>query len=245
MTGSASDTLDIDFTAVRGKKYLLASPSVAPVAFKAARHLRVAMMHLGNNGGLWAGDVSSDRGSVLAARNAALDGAFDADADMGIDGVLWVDDDLIMPVWALTVMAASGYDFVCGVYCQRNGEHMPLVGKFEVTPNGSRGFRWAVGLPDNAIMRADGCGFGMVYTSMTMLRTLGKGAFNHLGMSEDLSFCVRAMEAGFQLYCLTSLKCGHIGEPQVVTYERFLEKWANNPNRDNTELVTAGGVSAA
>ena len=152
---------------------------------------------------------------------------------------------MLMPPYALTALASAGQDFVCGVYCQRGGEMFPLVGRYE--PQGEkRGFRWATNLPENAIVRADGCGFGMVYTSMRMLKALGKGAFDHRdGLSEDLSFCMRAKDAGFQLYCLTGIQCAHIAEPTLITYDMFREAWAKNPASKQGEVVVADGASAA
>lgn len=246
MIGSEETELNFEFEAVKGKTYLIASPSVGMVNPAAVRHLRVAIMHMSNHGAKWAGDASSGRGSVMAARNFALDTAFECVAQgLPLEGVLWVDDDLLMPPEALTMLAASGEDFVCGVYCQRAEDYFPLVGQF-IESDGQRGFRWAVRLPEDAIMAADGCGFGMVYTSWRMLEKLGKGAFNHRdGVSEDLSFCLRAKDAGFQLYCMTAVKCAHIGEPTLITYDTFREKWATNPAREFTEVVKADGASAA
>jgi len=245
MTGSEeTDDLDINLDAVSGKTYMIASPSIGSVASAAVKSLRVAMMNMSNHGARWVGDASSGRGSVLAARNLALDAALEAMEEGPLEGVLWVDDDLIMPPEALTLLACTGYDFTCGVYCQRAGDYFPLVGQYLVR-DGVKGFRWAVNLPENAVMKADGCGFGMVYTSARMLKALGKGAFDHIELSEDLSFCLRAKNAGYQLYCLTSIKCGHIGEPEVVTYETFREKWVKNPGSMAVEIVQADGASAA
>lgn len=248
MTGADEvDSLDVDPTAIAGKTYMLASPSVSAVNATAARTLRVAIMHVANQGGKWGGDVSSGRGSVLAARNQAIDGVLEAlESGLDVEGLFWVDDDLLMPAYALTALAAPGLDFVCGVYCQRAGDMFPLVGKFEEF-DGRRGFRWAVKLPENAIMKADGCGFGMVYTSTKLLKALGKGAFDHRdNLSEDLSFCLRAREAGFQLHCLTGIRCGHLGEPTPVTYDMFAEAWAKNPaSKDVESVVASGALSAA
>lgn len=245
-TSGPGDSIEFDVAQIRGKRYLLASPSVAAINATASRTLRVAMMTLSNAGGLWAGDVSSGRGSVMAARNQAIDGAFETEtAGLEVEGVFWIDDDLILPADALKSLAITGHDFVCGVYCQRAGDMMPLVGRFEEY-EGKKGFRWAVDLPENAIMRADGCGFGLVYTSLRMLKALGKGAFNHRDdVSEDLSFCLRAKEAGFQLYCLTGVKAGHLGEPVPVTYGMFREAWAKNPASKDVETVTADGAASA
>lgn len=246
MTGSdETDDLDVNLDAVAGKTYMIASPSVGLVAPSAVKALRVAMMNMSNHGARWVGDASSGRGSVLAARNMALDAAFEAMDEGPLEGVLWIDDDILMPAEALTMLASVGYDFTCGVYCQRAENYFPLVGQF-LERDGKKGFRWAVNLPSDAVMRADGCGFGMVYTSAKMLKALGKGAFDHRdGVSEDLSFCLRAKDAGFQLYCLTAVQCGHLGEPQLVTYQTFREKWLKNPGSQSTEVVVADGASAA
>src|SRR5689334_5081885 len=104
MNSSDVASQDIDFDSVAGKTYVLASPSVAPINQLAAMHLRVAMMHMSNRGAKWAGDASSSRGSVMAARNQAIDAAFECAAERETEGVLWVDDDLLMPPYAFTAM---------------------------------------------------------------------------------------------------------------------------------------------
>jgi len=231
---------ELDYSAVEGKMYLLASPSIGYVAPVAASHLRAAIMYASNCGAKWGGDACITRGTIQIARNATLY-AVDALRKDGkdIEGVFWVDDDIIMPKEALVALAALGEDFACGVYCQREDQLFPLVGRFlehQVTEEGERGegFQWAVNLPENTIMPADGCGFGIVYTSTKMLDALGKDPFAHISpYSEDLSFCLRAKRAGFQLYCLTGILCGHLKEQEPVTYEHFREKWLSNPaNKD-------------
>ena len=49
----------------------------------------------------------SGRGSVLAARNQAIDGVLEAlESGLDVEGLFWVDDDLLMPAYALTAIAA-------------------------------------------------------------------------------------------------------------------------------------------
>jgi GT2 family glycosyltransferase len=44
--------------------------------------------------------------------------------------------------------------------------------------------------------------------------------FPEPNIGEDLSFCIRAREAGYKIYCDTNLICGHVGN-FVVTEEFY------------------------
>lgn len=201
------------------KKLVIACPTYGPVDPRAAKSLRVAIMHAGANGISWVGDVSPDRMGWEAARNTAADAAI----ENGADGIMWVDSDMILPAFAITRLVQLGVDFASGMYFQRLPPYYPLVGKF----NGEN-FSWVVEWPENVVFQADGIGFGCAYTSTKLLKdmmTLPEGEekswFRRTRYSEDLSFCVSAAKLGVKPHIDTAIMCGHLGDSVEVTVEHF------------------------
>jgi hypothetical protein len=200
-----------------GVKLALAVPSYGPLDPHIDKHLRAAVMTASNAGIRWAGDVSSIRMGWEAGRDIAAKAAIDADAD----GVLWVDDDILLPADAFIRLVAHGKDFTSGMYFQKPPPHWPLVAMFD-----GKSFQWLAEYPDTKqLVEVDGVGFGCAFTSTKLLRTLkarhGK-IFEWTDFSEDFTFCLRAGEAGMKPWVDTTIKCGHSPlEPTFVTEEDF------------------------
>jgi hypothetical protein len=204
-------------------KLCFISPTYGPVDPLIIRHHRAVIMHAAANGHTWVGDASPDRMKFDAARNAAARGAIDSGADYAV----WFDSDILPPNDCVTRMLSYGHDFVTGMYFQREGNNMwPLIANYYADKDS---FSWLATWPENVLAPIDGCGFGCVITSVHMLRRieeegLAKGDsswFNYRKFSEDFDFCMRAREAGFQLYVDTAVKCGHMGRPTVVTVDDY------------------------
>lgn len=233
---------ELSLDSIAGKKIILACPTFTLINPLAARHLRIAMMNASNHGIIWAGDASVHRGTIWGARNAVVNSVLEKKEDgtyvRDVDGVFWCDDDVTLHPEAISALVAVNEDFVCGIYCQRAGYHWPLIARYDES---SKKFQWCYKFPKDTLATMDGCGFGVVYTSAKMLRALGEEPFNHLDdCSEDLSFCLRAKRAGFQLYCYTSVLCGHMpADSEPITYETFLERLAELPEDERKSLVPA------
>jgi len=214
-------------------KLILAVPTYAHVDPAAARSLRSAMMHATKYGHTWLGDASPDREGFAHARNHVCKDVLEAedkDPDFYKDAaIMWVDSDIILPVDAITTLAHRGKDFICGIYFQRGDDHWPLVAHF----NG-KSFQWIVHWEDKVIMPVDGCGFGCVLTSLKLLRAVKQPAFKYEAFSEDFAFCINAKQAGYQLYCDTSILCGHLDDPRPVTIDTYKsthpEYWGGEKN---------------
>lgn len=230
--GTLATEFNLDYSDLQGKRVILACPTMGNIAPLAARHLRIAMMNASNHGLIWAGDASVHRGTIVGARNAVIEGALERDCD----GVFWCDDDVTLPPEAISMLVATGEDFVCGVYCQRSGNMWPLIARLD--PKGEKKFQWCAEFPKDVLAPMDGCGFGCVYTSKKLLQAVGLGGFdNKDGCSEDLSFALRAKEAGFQLWVLTAVLCGHLPDPTPVTYETFRKSWDSKTQAERDDMM--------
>jgi GT2 family glycosyltransferase len=238
-------------------KIVLAHPCYGSLDAEVNKALRVAMMSAAQVAE-WVGDVSTIREGWVGARNRAVKAALEDAPDC--DGIVWVDDDVLLPPTAIKRLVSYGRDFVTGIVFQKMGEYNPLVAKWA-----GKGFAWWREFPENVLAPADGCGFGCCYTSTAMLRSIQKlpdfktdGWFNqfpanHFGkqsgdpdqaMSEDFSFCMRAKAAGYQLYADTGLLCAHMIGPKFSTQFTYRKHWDGIKDKQ-TQTVEALDKSVA
>lgn len=148
------------------------------------------------------------------------------------DNVLWLDSDMIFPLNTLTKLEAYNMDMVTGLYVKRHEPVEPvLYEKIEEPTRGKDGKLIANiesynNYPRDAFFPVAGCGFGCVLTSTKLLKavwdTYGPAFNPYPWASEDISFCHRVNELGYQIYCDSSVSCGHIG--QFVYTEQLLKR---------------------
>ena len=166
------------------------------------------------------------RASCHDARNMLAREAIDS----GADRVLWIDSDMVFGddlMLRLGEDLDKGYDMVGGIYFRREIPTSPLVykslGEIEsktiMGDTCARAEVWK-DYPRDRLFQCAGYGFGAVMMTTELLRRVGDYAFtpfNHL--SEDLSFCARAQEAGARIACDSRVKVGHVG--QIVIGEQL------------------------
>lgn len=210
-------------------RLLFAKPTYGPSSDPSFdKSHRAAIMFAANHGVKWVGDVSPDRMGFAAARNKIIESALDVAQESPVDGVFWVDDDLIIPPDTITQLLEHKLDFVSALYFQRAVPYWPLFAF--LNKNGS--FQWAEQYPANVIAPCDGIGFGCVYTSMKLLKGISQlpecvkegpfgGDFGKRTYGEDFTFCIRAKMAGFQPHIDTSIKCDHHMGPEFSNEELF------------------------
>lgn len=227
-------------------KIVLAHPCYGPLDPEINKALRVAIMSAACHA-QWIGDVSTIREGWVGARNRAVKSMLEDAPDC--DGIVWVDDDVLLPPTAISRLVSYGKDFVTGIVYQKMGDFNPLVAAWR-----GNGFSWWREFPENVLAPADGCGFGCCYTSTKMVKAIQKladfqtdgwfnqfpadhfgknaEAVNDIAMSEDFSFCMRAKLAGFQLYADTGLTCSHMIGPKYSTQHTFKKYWTEKAKKD-------------
>lgn len=138
----------------------------------------------------------------------------------GADFILWLDSDMIIPQDAMTKLMKhmeDGKDIVSGLYFRRRAPFTPvLYSRIE------RGFHEDLKeYPEDATFEVAGCGFGCVMTRVDAMQDALLNSHDLFtpfeGYGEDLSFCLRAKDNGYKIWCDSTIKCGHIG--QVVVDE--------------------------
>lgn len=136
--------------------------------------------------------------------------------------VLWLDSDMVFDPMLAERLLDADKDLVTAVYHQRRPPFRPavftrLVPRVEPLDIGDRvpgSDGWDSEQPER-LVRIAACGFGCVLTKREMLEDIYlhyKKAFTPSeAFGEDMMFCIRAHDLGYEMYCDTSIRCGHIG----------------------------------
>lgn len=160
----------------------------------------------------------------------------------GFDRILWLDSDMDIPVDAMLRLSArmdEGYDFVSGIYFKRKAPVTPVIYEHvgywhndetnELTPAAQSYLNYE----KDGFFEIEGAGFGLVMHSVKLIKDVaekyGLPFSPIIGFGEDLSFCLRARELGYKLYCDASVKAGHVGMG-VITEDMFLGGRTNGTN---------------
>ena len=145
-------------------------------------------------------------------------------SEEGFDRILWLDSDVTFKpdmFERLSKRLDEGYQFVSGLYVKRKTPIEPTIFKTvymmdDKLPKADCYFDYPEGIFEIAA-----CGFGAVMMDICVLNSVGMEfglPFSPiLGFSEDISFCMRAKQVGYKLYCDSTIKLGHIG------YKEFTE----------------------
>jgi hypothetical protein len=142
----------------------------------------------------------------------------------GFDYLFSVDSDIAFAPDTLQKLLAHDKDLVSGLYIQRKpGQH--ILELYEPNEQGGVSNIPYDKIKGRGLVKIAGCGFGCVLVKTQVLRTIGYPQFKYHSaidhkntISEDVYFCRRAKETGFELWADTSILCRHIGST-VFTVE--------------------------
>ena len=142
------------------------------------------------------------------------------------DCVLWIDSDMMFQPDTFEIlrhdMEELDCDMVTGLYVKRHTPIEPVLYKTleepKRMPDGflAKQIEPYTDYPKNEVFPVAGCGFGCVLTSTKLLKAVwdrfGPAFTPFPWASEDISFCHRVNQLGYQIYCDSAVSCGHIGE---------------------------------
>lgn len=165
---------------------------------------------------------------IYTSRNNLATRAIQSEADY----VFWMDSDMVFApdtlVRMVDVLQKNKLDILTGIYFRRVQPFSPVL--FDMLEIRDQRASWTSfqEIPDG-IFEVGGCGFGCVLMDTGVfidVQSKFKQMFAPIGnVGEDLSFCWRARECGYKIYCDPSIVCGHVGY-QIVDdkfYKSFLE----------------------
>lgn len=160
---------------------------------------------------------------VYVARNALAETAVKSESDW----VLWLDSDMVFNPDLMERLFQTAQkenaDFVTGVYYRRVEPYTPTL--FETLELGDAP-TWSNvdDVPDHPFKVA-GCGFGAVLmNTQVIFDVCGKFGANPFTpmqeMGEDLAFCWRARQCGYDIVADPTISLGHMGHT-LVTKEHW------------------------
>lgn len=146
--------------------------------------------------------------------------------EQGFDRVMWFDSDVMFTPATMKILSQDmfeyGAEMVTGIYFRRKKPFTPVIySQLEepgVDDNGHMvaRVREFTEYPPDSVFPVRGCGFGCCMTSVQLLKEVcdkfGPPFSPYPWGSEDLSFCHRVNQLGYQIWCDSRVSCGHIGQ---------------------------------
>ena len=149
------------------------------------------------------------------ARNNLVDMAM----EKGVDYILWVDSDNLIPNGTIDQMLQdfekTGADLVSALYFSKDPPHYPVIRYFK-----SGGFFKYENPGLGQVFEIAGCGFGLCMVKADVFNKLTKPYFKFsdevwgyrsMQMSEDLYFCRKMLRADMKLVCDAGIVSNHHG----------------------------------
>ena len=152
---------------------------------------------------------------IYSARNMLAKKA----VENGFDRVLWLDSDMTFKPDLLERLSAHldrGLEYVSVMYYKRKSPVEPcILQKLELVEKDDGELlpvAKAVGDYPRGLFRIAGGGFGGVMMTTELIKRCGPLPFFPMnGFGEDYTFCMKAREAGAELWCDGSIVAGHLG----------------------------------
>jgi len=143
---------------------------------------------------------------VYEAREQAAKHFLESDCDY----LLFLDSDMVPPADMLIKLINHDKPIVSALAFRRVPNYEPCIFKDD---------KFYLDYPKGLIEVA-GVGMACTLIKREVLENMPQPWFFPTNNGEDLSFCKRATDAGYKIYCDTELICGHVGSFEV-TEEHF------------------------
>lgn len=180
---------------------------------------------------------------VYNARNNLARQAVKEDADW----VLWLDSDMVFaPDFLQRMMKTcldNEIDFLTALAFRRKPPYTPtLFDRLEKTDKGAS-YTALMSVPDG-LFKVGGCGFAGVLMKtevlMSVMAQFDGRMFDPLkGFGEDVSFCWRARQCGYDIWCDSSIEMGHVGN--CIVTRGYFEAFNHIGEEENAGLSETGG----
>ena len=126
------------------------------------------------------------------------------------DEVLWIDSDMVFNRHLYEDLHVHGKDMICANFISRHNPYVTCV--FSSVEPVDR----ITELPDEPFQVA-ACGFGCVLMKAQILKDVlvthdGQAFLPKAKTGEDVAFCQRATDCGYQIWCDPLTRVGHVGK---------------------------------
>jgi len=160
----------------------------------------------------------SNVGSLTAlARNQIVD---IVQKHGGFTHLLFMDTDMTFPPDTIKKLMDHNKDIVSGLYFERYAPYRPMVRK-----RLDDGYSLA-DYTQGGLIEVDALGTGCMLINLAVFDKLEKPYFEYrltksgikeTFLSEDIVFCERVRETGIQIFCDTTIRCGHLISDYEIT----------------------------
>jgi len=184
----------------------------------------ISLMHLQRPQG--SSQITFTQSSILPQSRDTL-------ADMAIKGgythILYIDSDMTFPADALYKLFKRNVDICTGLCFARKGDHNPCIYKrieYEHPVVGNNANIDVETDIDREFFEVKACGMAFCLIKTSVLIDIanrnGGELFRYVhSFGEDLSFCIRALKAGYKIWCDTTIPIGHVGE-KIYTKQDYI-----------------------
>lgn len=140
---------------------------------------------------------------VYDAREQAAKYFLESDCDY----MLFLDSDMVPPADMLIKLIEHDKDIVSALAFRRVPNYEPCIFKDDM--------EFYLDYPKGLIEVA-GVGMACTLIKREVFEKVPQPWFMPTALGEDLSFCKRATDAGYKIFCDTNLICGHVGSFEVT-----------------------------
>jgi len=132
------------------------------------------------------------------------------------DYLLFADADMMWGRDAIYTLLSADKDIITALTTERKqGQTRRAINYLRA----DNIITWVKDLPsETEPFEIDACGMAFALIKRKVLEVMGQNSFERITMedgtkaSEDLSYCIRAKQKGFQIWCHPQVKVGHIGK---------------------------------
>jgi len=176
---------------------------------------RLAELH--SNGRNYEVRIFIEQGTVIDyARNKLTEQALKA----GCDYIMFIDADVLIPKNTIDDLVDMNLDIVSGLYFTKGKPHLPVARIKDKEDDIAH--RHLEDFEFGKIMKVAGTGFGCILIKAEVFKNIEYPYFKfewrerngrQEQLAEDLYFCDKAKDAGYDTYLNTGIVCEHFGAP--------------------------------
>jgi len=178
--------------------------------------------------------------SAAHNRNLIIDDALAHDCTH----ILFIDDDMAFPPNSLMKLLAHDKLIIGGLYFNKAFPHPPVLfdKSYNVHGHCYTLERHLLRDDETGVIKIGACGFGFMLVDTAIFNSLEEPYVRHGEViadkrNEDIGFCERLIEAGFDIHCDLNTVIGHIG---IATFwpSRKEGKWYTAIDTGREEMIT-------
>ena len=174
--------------------------------------------------------------SPAKGRNMIVEAAFQHDCTH----ILFIDDDMAYPPDSLMKLLEHDKDVVSGLYLTRAYPHQALI--FDVADDSGACLHTYLTKDVDGLIPIVAAGLGFCLIKTEVFRKMEKpwirlGELDPEQWCDDMGFFKRVREAGFQPYCDTNVRIGHMGTMIIWPDRKEDGQWLTGYDTNGTGMI--------